>query len=77
MADLLLEKEKLEKNLFWIEVIKEINDRLDYAKNQCSHSVKAPLEDVRRLQGNVESLELVLVLPDLILKEIYEKEQTG
>jgi hypothetical protein len=78
MADLLLERERLEQNIFWQRLIEEVEKRLQSAKNQCSWNVKAPLEDLRRLQGNVEAWQMFLALPDDIIKTYYENvDKTG
>ena len=80
MADaskILMEREKMEKNLFWLALVKEVQDRLEADKSNCSDRTKAPLEEVRLFQGKVQAWKLFFELPDLIMHEIATSEMKG
>jgi hypothetical protein len=73
---ILLEREKLEKNLFWNKLMQEIGERLSADRNICSDHMKAPLEDLRFYQGKVAAWKEFFELPDILMREIAEGIKT-
>lgn len=71
---IILDREKIEKNLFWQVLVKAINTRLVAAENDCKHSISASLDKIRFYQGQVSAWELFFDLPDLVLDDLKNQE---
>ena len=76
LTTLVLDREKIEKNLFWQMLVKEIKERLDVASDDCKHGISSQLDKIRFYQGQVSAWELFFKLPDLILNELSKEEET-
>lgn len=71
---ILLDREKIEKNLFWKALVERINKELLTASDDCKRSISAPLDKIRFYQGQVSAWEMFFLLPDLILEDLSKKE---
>lgn len=72
---IILDREKIERNLFWQVLVKAIREQYKNASDNCKHGISASLDKIRFYQGQVSAWELFFDLPDLILNELSKEDE--
>jgi len=73
---IVLDREKIEKNLYYQELTKRIKEYLAVAREMLESEISAPLDKLRYYQGQAYAWNLFFQLPDLILNDLSIEEET-
>lgn len=76
---IVLDREKIEKNLFWKVLLERIKEQRNIALGELENGISLPIDKLRYQQGILAAWSLFRDLPDLIIENlrILEEETKG